>query len=152
MNDSTGSDQNFISARVKLLAIDHGTKRMGIAGSDALGMMAHPLECIPAKPFEDFLRRLKEILAERETEQIVVGMPRNMDGSFGPQALLVQDFVAVLKKSVTVPVVTWDERLTSAAAEERLREAGVNARDAKKKVDASAAAIFLQDYLDSFAG
>lgn len=125
---------------------------MGIAGSDALGMMAHPLECIPAKPFEDFLRRLKEILAERETEQIVVGMPRNMDGSFGPQALLVQDFVAVLKKSVTVPVVTWDERLTSAAAEERLREAGVNARDAKKKVDASAAAIFLQDYLDSFAG
>ena len=152
MNDSTGSDQNFISARVKLLAIDHGTKRMGIAGSDALGMMAHPLECIPAKPFEDFLRRLKEILAEREMEQIVVGMPRNMDGSFGPQALLVQDFVAVLKKSVTVPVVTWDERLTSAAAEERLREAGVNARDAKKKVDASAAAIFLQDYLDSFAG
>ena len=152
MNDSTGSDQNFISVRVKLLAIDHGTKRMGIAGSDALGMMAHPLECIPAEPFEDFLRRLKEILTERETEQIVVGMPRNMDGSFGPQALLVQDFVAVLKKSVTVPVVTWDERLTSAAAEERLREAGVNARDAKKKVDASAAAIFLQDYLDSFAG
>ena len=104
---------------MKLLAIDHGTKRMGIAGSDALGMMAHPLECIPAGPFEEFLRRLKEILAERETEQIVVGMPRNMDGSFGPQALLVQDFVAVLKKSVTVPVVTWDERLTSAVAEER---------------------------------
>ena len=102
---------------------------MGIAGSDALGMMAHPLECIPAEPFEDFLRRLKEILAERETEQIVVGMPRNMDGSFGPQAFLVQDFVAALKKSVTVPVVTWDERLTSAAA-----------------------AVFLQDYLDSFAG
>ena len=149
---STGSDQNSISARVKLLAIDHGTKRMGIAGSDALGMMAHPLECIPAEPFEDFLKRLKVILAERETEQIVVGMPRNMDGSFGPQALLVQDFVAALKKSVTVPVVTWDERLTSAAAEERLREAGVNARDAKKKVDASAAAIFLQDYLDSFSG
>jgi len=137
---------------MKLLAIDHGTKRMGIAGSDALGMMAHPLECIPAEPFEDFLRRLKQILGQRETEQIVVGMPRNMDGSFGPQALLVQDFVATLKKSVAVPVVTWDERLTSAAAEERLREAGVSARDAKKKVDASAAAILLQDYLDSFAG
>ena len=125
---------------------------MGIAGSDALGMMAHPLECIPAEPFDNFLQRLREILAERETEQIVVGMPRNMDGSFGPQALLVQDFVAALNKSVTVPVVTWDERLTSAAATERLREAGVNARDAKKKVDASAAAVFLQDYLDSFAG
>jgi len=136
---------------MKLLAIDHGTKRMGIAGSDVLGMMAHPLECIPAEPFEDFLRRLKEILAEREAEQIVVGMPRNMDGSIGPQAKLVQDFVAVLKKSVTVPVVTWDERLSSAEAEDRLRDAGVNARDAKKKVDASAAAILLQDYMDSLA-
>ena len=125
---------------------------MGIAGSDALGMLAHPLECIPAEPFEDFVKRLKDILAERETEQIVVGMPCNMDGSFGPQALLVQDFVAMLKKSVAVPVVTWDERLTSVAARERLREAGVNARDAKKKVDASAAAILLQDHLDSFAG
>ena len=124
---------------------------MGIAGSDVLGMMAHPLECIPAEPFEDFLRRLKEILAEREAEQIVVGMPRNMDGSIGPQAKLVQDFVAVLKKSVTVPVVTWDERLSSAEAEDRLRDAGVNARDAKKKVDASAAAILLQDYMDSLA-
>ncbi len=136
---------------MKLLAIDHGTKRMGIAASDALGMMAHPLEFIPAKPFDGFLQRLKEIMAERETERIVVGMPHNMDGSIGPQAKLVQDFVVVLEKSVAVPVVTWDERLTSAAAEDRLREAGVNAREAKKKVDASAAAILLQDYMDSLA-
>ena len=75
-----------------------------------------------------------------------------MDGSIGPQALKVQDFVAVLKKSVTVPIVTWDERLTSVMAEDRLREAGVSARDAKQKVDASAAAVLLQDYMDSFAG
>ncbi len=136
---------------MKLLAIDHGTKRMGIAGSDALGMMTHPLECIPAEPFDDFLKRMKEILAEREAEQIVVGMPRNMDGSIGPQAKLVEEFVVELKKWVTVPVVTWDERLTSAEAEDRLRDAGVNARDAKKKVDASAAAILLQDYMDSLA-
>ena len=136
---------------MKLLAIDHGTKRMGIAASDALGMMAHPLEFIPAKPFDGFLQRLKEIMAERETERIVVGMPHNMDGSIGPQAKLVQDFVVVLEKSVAVPVVTLDERLTSAAAEDRLREAGVNAREAKKKVDASAAAILLQDYMDSLA-
>ncbi len=136
---------------MKLLAIDHGTKRMGIAGSDALGMMAHPLECIPAEPLEAFLKRLKEILAERQTEQIVVGMPRNMDGSIGPQALKVEDFVAVLKKAVAMPIVTWDERLTSVAAKDRLREAGVNAREAKKKVDASAAAILLQDYMDSLS-
>jgi len=137
---------------MRILAIDHGTKRMGIAASDALGMMAHPLEFIPAQPFDAFLKRLKELLTERETEQIVVGMPRNMDGSIGPQALKVQDFVAVLKKSVTVPIVTWDERLTSVMAEDRLREAGVSARDAKQKVDASAAAVLLQDYIDSFAG
>ncbi len=133
------------------LGIDHGDKRMGIAGSDALGMMAHPLEMILAKPFEGFLKRLEEILAERQVEQIVVGMPRNMDGSFGPQAVKVQEFVGLLKKSVTVPVRTWDERLTSVAAERALREAGINAKDAKAKVDASAAAVMLQGYLDSLS-
>ena len=136
---------------MRILAIDHGEKRMGIAASDPLGMMAHPLEFIPSEPFDGFLVRLKEILAERETEQIIVGMPRNMDGSIGPQALKVEDFVAVLKKSVTVPVRTWDERLTTVVAEDKLREAGVNMRDAKKKVDASAAAVMLQDYMDSFS-
>ena len=125
---------------------------MGIAASDELGMLAHPLEFILAEPYEGFLTRLKEILAEREVEQIVVGMPRNMDGSYGPQALKVQDFVAALKKSVVVPVQTWDERLTSVAAERQLREAGVNAKQAKAKVDASAAAVMLQSYLDSFSG
>ncbi len=136
---------------MKLLAIDHGDKRMGIAASDPLGMMAHPLEFIPSEPFDEFLIRLKEILTERETEQIIVGMPRNMDGSIGPQALKVEDFVAVLKKSVTVSVRTWDERLTTVMAEDKLREAGVSVRDAKKKVDASAAAVMLQDYMDSFS-
>ncbi len=136
---------------MKILAIDHGDKRMGIAASDPLGMMAHPLEFISSEPFDEFLIRLKEILAERETEQIIVGMPRNMDGSIGPQALKVEDFVAVLKKSVTVPVRTWDERLTTVVAEDKLREAGVSMREAKKKVDASAAAVMLQDYMDSFS-
>ena len=136
---------------MKILASDHGDKRMGIAASDPLGMMAHPLEFIPSEPFDEFLIRLKEILAERQTEQIIVGMPRNMDGSIGPQALKVEDFVAVLKKSVTVPVRTWDERLTTVMAEDKLREAGVNMRDAKKKGDASAAAVILQDYMDSFS-
>ena len=125
---------------------------MGIAASDELGMLAHPLEFILAEPYEGFLKRLKEILAEREVEQIVVGMPRNMDGSYGSQALKVQDFVAALKNSVVVPVRTWDERLTSVAAERQLREAGVNAKAAKSKVDASAAAVMLQAYLESLAG
>ena len=85
---------------MRVLAIDHGTKRMGIAVSDELGILAQPLEFILADPFDKFLARLKEILGDREIEQILVGMPRNMNGSYGPQALKVQDFVAVLKKSV----------------------------------------------------
>ena len=137
---------------MNLLAIDHGDKRMGIAVSDSLGMLAHPLEFINAQPFEKFLERLKEILVERETEQIIVGMPRNMDGSIGPQALKVEDFVATLKKSVVIPVLTWDERLTTVMAEDKLREAGLNVREAKKRVDASAAAVMLQDYMDSISG
>ncbi len=98
------------------LGIDHGDKRMGIAGSDALGMMAHPLEMILAKPFDVFLKRLEEILEERQVEQIVVGMPRNMDGSFGPQAVKVQEFVGLLKRSVAVPVRPWDQRQTRVPA------------------------------------
>ena len=137
---------------MNVLGIDHGDKRMGIAASDDLGMLAHPLEFILAAPYEAFLTRLKTIMAERQIEQIVVGMPRNMDGSYGPQALKVQDFLAALKKSVVVPIQSWDERLTSVSAMKNLREAGVNAKKAKVKVDASAAAVMLQAYLDSLAG
>ncbi len=136
---------------MRVLAIDHGTKRMGVAASDELGILAQPLEFIPADPFHEFLARLKEILGDREIDQILVGMPRNMDGSYGPQALKVQDFVAVLKKSVLQPIKTWDERLTTVQAAGALRASGKKAKQQKGKVDAAAAAVLLQGYLDSFA-
>ncbi len=136
---------------MRILAIDHGTKRMGIAVSDELGILAQPLEFIPADPFHEFLTRLKQILGDREIDQILVGMPRNMDGSYGPQALKVQDFVAVLKKSVLQPIKTWDERLTTVQAAGALRASGKKAKQQKDKVDAAAAAVLLQGYLDSFA-
>ena len=136
---------------MRVLAIDHGTKRMGVAASDELGILAQPLEFIPADPFDKFLARLKEILKDRKIEQILVGMPRNMDGSYGPQALKVQDFVAVLKKSVLQPIKTWDERLTTVQAAGALRASGKKAKQQKGKVDAAAAAVLLQGYLDSFA-
>src|SRR5512138_2447261 len=101
---------------MRILAVDHGTRRMGIAVSDELKMIAQPLEFIPAEPFADFLARLKELLREKEVELILIGMPRNMDGSYGPAALKVQEFVAVLKDKVAVPIKLWDERLTSAQA------------------------------------
>ena len=134
---------------MRVLAIDHGSKRMGIAISDPSGMIAQPLEFILAEPFAAFLQRLKELIQEKEVELILVGMPRNMDGSYGPAAAKVQEFVAVLKETIAIPIRTWDERLTSAQANRFLLQADVRRKDRKEKVDKAAAAILLQSYLDS---
>ena len=136
---------------MRILALDHGTKRIGVAVSDELKMIATPLEYIPAEPFADFLTRLKEIIREKEVELILIGMPRNMDGSYGPAALKVQEFVAVLKAAVTVPIKTLDERLTTVQAQRFLIQGGVRRDKRKEKVDKTAAAILLQSYLDSLA-
>jgi putative Holliday junction resolvase len=134
---------------VRILALDHGTKRIGVAVSDEMKIIAQPLEYILAEPFADFLTRLKEILRDKEVEMILIGMPRNMDGSYGPAALKVQEFVAALKGAVTVPIQTWDERLTSAQANKFLIQTNVRRDQRKEKVDKTAAAILLQSYLDS---
>src|SRR5262245_55340811 len=114
---------------MRVLAIDHGTKRMGPALSDEMGVLAQPLEAVHAEPFAQFLARLKQILHEKQVEMVLVGMPRNMDGSYGPAALKVQEFVAVLKESIATPIQTWDERLTSAQANRFLIQADVRRAD-----------------------
>ena len=134
---------------MRILAIDHGTKRIGIAISDELKTIAQPLEFIPAEPFDAFLVRLQQIIAEKAVELILVGMPRNMDGTYGPAAEKVKAFVNALKEKITVPIRTWDERLTTAQANRFLIAADVKRRDRKAKVDKTAAAILLQSYLDS---
>jgi putative Holliday junction resolvase len=134
---------------MRILALDHGTKRIGIALSDELKMIATPLEYVLTEPIAEFFVRLKEIIREKEVELILIGMPRNMDGSYGPAALKVQEFIAVLKDKVAVPIQTWDERLTSAQAQRFLIQGGVRRQDRKQKVDKTAAAILLQSYLDS---
>lgn len=134
---------------MRILAIDHGTKRMGIALSDETETLAQPLEFIPAEPIADFIKRLKEIIREKQVQQILIGMPRNMDGSYGPAALKVQEFIAVLKGAITVPIKTLDERLTSAQANRLLIQADLRRDQRKQRVDAAAAAILLQSYLDS---
>ena len=136
---------------MRILALDHGTKRVGVAISDEMQMIAQPLEFILAEPFANFLTRLKEIIREKQVDQILVGMPRNMDGSYGPAALKVQEFVAVLKETIAVPIKMWDERLTSAQANRFLIQADVRRDKRKEKVDKTAAAILLQSYLDSFS-
>ena len=136
---------------MRVLAIDHGTKRIGLAISDELGVIAQPLEYVQAEPFAGVLARLKEIIREKQVELLLVGMPRNMDGSYGPAALKVQEFMAAVRDAVAVPIKTWDERLTSAQANRYLIEANVRRDKRKTKVDQTAAAILLQSYLDSFA-
>jgi putative holliday junction resolvase len=131
------------------MAIDHGSKRMGIAISDELRIIAQPLEFIESEPFDKFLERLKQIIREKEVSQIIVGIPRNMDGSYGPAALKVQEFVAVLKDAVPLPIKSWDERLTTVQANRYLIEADVRRSRRKEKVDKTAAAILLQSFLDS---
>src|SRR5712675_1898053 len=133
---------------MRILAIDHGTKRIGIAISDELGMIAQPLEFIPAEPFAELLNRLREIISAKQVELLLVGMPRNMDGSYGPAALKVEEFVAVVKAAVVVPIKLWDERLTSAQTNRFLIEGNVRREKRKEKVDKTAAAILLQSYLD----
>src|SRR5262245_21980999 len=136
---------------MRILALDHGTKRIGVAVSDELKMIAQPLEFIPAEPFVKFLERLREIIREKEVEMILVGMPRNMDGSYEPTALKVQEFVAVLKDAITIPIKRLDERLTSAQANRFLIQGGVRREKRKEKVDKTAAALLLQSYLDGMA-
>lgn len=136
---------------MRVLALDHGTVRIGVAVSDELRMIASPLEYIPAEPVDAFKDRLKTLLEEKEVEQIVIGMPRNMDGSYGPAAGKVRAFVEQLRETVSVPIRTWDERLTSAQANRMLIQGNVRRRDRKQVVDKMAAAILLQSYLDSGA-
>ena len=134
---------------MRILALDPGSVRVGVAISDELGIIAQPLEWIAAEPFAAFLPRLTQILAEKEVRLILVGMPRNMDGSYGPASAKVQEFIEALRAAVTTPIKTWDERLTSAQANRLLIEANVRRDKRKGRVDQTAAAILLQSYLDA---
>ncbi len=136
---------------MRILALDHGTVRIGVAVSDELKMLAHPVEHIPADPFPDFLERLKVLIREKEVELVVVGMPRNMDGSYGEAAAKVRSFVTVLREAIQVPIRTWDERLTTVQAQRGMRQGGRKGGDARDRIDAAAAAVLLQGYLDSIA-
>lgn len=133
---------------MRILSLDHGSKRIGVAVSDETKIIAQPLEYILTEPFALFLERLKKILIEKEIELILIGQPRNMDGSYGPAAQKVETFVAVLKTAITVPIKLWDERLTSTMANRVLIQGGVRRDKRKENVDKMAAAILLQSYLD----
>ena len=134
---------------MRVLALDHGTKRVGLALSDETQTVAQPLGFFSPRPMADFLAHLREIISDKGVGQIIVGMPRNMDGTYGASADNVRHFIGILEKELAVPIQAWDERLTSVQANRALVDAGVRRDARKEKVDATAAAILLQSYLDS---
>jgi putative Holliday junction resolvase len=134
---------------VRVLAIDPGSKRIGLAVSDPLGKIAQPLTQIPAEPAETLPGRLAELARELEAESVVVGLPRRMDGSSGPEARAARELAARLRQDTGLPVTLVDERLTSVAAERALLAAGHRRRRRRELTDAVAAALILQTFLES---
>jgi len=129
-----------------ILGLDFGRARIGTAISDELQLLAHPLETIPAN--ERALSRIAEIVRERKIDHVVAGVPRRMNGQIGTAAIEVLQFVEKLRVILPCPVVTWDERLTTAAAQRALRDAGKKIRDTRGYIDQVAAQMILQSYLD----
>jgi putative pre-16S rRNA nuclease len=132
----------------RVLGIDLGEVRVGVAISDDLGLLAHPLETIDALRRDPY-DRVEELAREKQVDAIIVGVPRNMDGSFGPAALKAREVIERLRERVSCRVIPWDERLTTVAAERALREAGRKAKEQRSVVDQVAAQILLQSWIDS---
>ncbi|MFY4774829.1 Holliday junction resolvase RuvX [Metabacillus sp. RGM 3146] len=136
---------------MRILGLDYGTKTVGVAVSDLLGWTAQGLETIKIdeENGEFGLTRLSEILKNEEVEKIVVGLPKNMNGTIGPRGEACQRYAEMLKESFELPVVLWDERLTTIAAERMLIEADVSRKKRRKVIDKMAAVMILQGFLDS---
>ena len=134
---------------MRILGMDLGEKRIGLSLSDPLGITAQGLKTIKRTDLETDLQQLKEIIEEKKVKKIVVGLARNMDGTLGPQAEKVKQFIAFLIQEISMEVVYWDERLTTIAAERVLIGGGVSRKKRKKFIDKLAAVIILQSFLDN---
>jgi len=128
---------------MKVLAVDLGTKRTGFAISDPSGKMALALPTLQDVTAVD----VAALVEDHGAEEVIVGLPLNMDGTTGPSARRALEFIEELKLHVIVPVVPWDERLSTAEGQERLRQAGLDRRDRHKRADVAAAIVILESYL-----
>lgn len=133
----------------RILALDFGTKRIGIALSDPTMSLASPLPFLDATPFKTLIEKLKQLIRDKEVVQILIGVPRNMDGSYGPSAEKALDFSRRLQELLLIPIKNIDERLSTVEAQRRLQEAGKNQKQQRSIIDSSSAVIILQSYLDS---
>jgi len=132
----------------RILGLDVGERRIGVAISDASARLAAPLTTINAKPQEQALARIAALARQEEAVAVVVGLPLTLRGEIGPQAEVVRRFATALEAVVGLPIHLFDERLSTAAAEQQLRDLGVKPEKRKQQIDQVAAAIILQDFLD----
>ncbi len=136
---------------MRVLAIDYGSKAIGVAICDELRITVRPLTTIrkTGQSHEQIIEQLKNLVEENEVVTLIVGLPIRLDGSIGEAAERVKKLIAQLQTVISIPVIAQDERLTSREAEEMMRELGFDMRKRKEKSDEYAAAIILQDYLSS---
>ena len=140
---------------MRIMGLDFGSKTVGVAVSDPLYITAQGVEIIRREQenkLRKTLTRIEELVKEYEVEEIVLGLPKNMNNSIGERAEKTLEFKAMLERRIGLNVVMWDERLTTVAADKTMMEAGVRRENRKKYVDQIAATFILQGYLDSRAG
>jgi len=135
-----------LTPRSRLLAVDYGDSRTGLAATDWTGAIAVPLPRIDSRDREEVVRLVVELAAERDTEGLVVGMPLTLDGTPGERAQRTQEFVALLQQATTLPVATVDESHTTDEAHERLKMGGMKAKKRKDFADSVAALVILERY------
>lgn len=136
---------------MRIMGLDYGERRIGVAMSDLFGWTAQGLEVIDQKVVKDPMGRIAELIKQYEVESIIVGLPKNMNGTIGPSGEYCMAFAEQIKQTLSLPVKLWDERLTTVSAERALLEADVSRRKRKLVIDKMAAAILLQSYLDSIS-
>lgn len=139
---------------MRIIGLDYGTKTVGVAVSDALGLTAQGVETITRKEenkLRQTLARIEAIIEEYEVTKIVVGLPKNMNNTLGERAEACKDFADKLERRTGIPVVMWDERLSTVLAEHVLIESGVRRENRKAVIDKIAACVILQGYLDYIA-
>lgn len=133
----------------RILGLDVGEIRIGVAVSDALGITAQAVSTIHRSNLDKDLEQLKQLFESYSAEKVVIGYPLNMDGSAGPQAEKVKAFAAAIEERIHHPVVLWDERLSTAEARKVLISAGLRREKRKQVIDQIAAVLILQSYLDT---
>jgi putative holliday junction resolvase len=133
---------------MRTMGLDVGTHTIGVAISDELGITAQGLKTLRRKSMEEDFKEIATIIGQFEIEKIVVGLPKNMNGTLGKQAEIVLKWIKILIDKIPVPVVTWDERLSTVGATKILLEADLSRRKRKKVIDKVAAVLILQGYLD----